>query len=567
MENIRIGPYRVVRELAEDRVGRVFEAVDRIGKKPVLIKKLRPEIANEPGAVTRLYAKAQTLALLNHEHIARLFGFIRRDDGIYLVMESVKGENLQTLLKEKGRLDVSVALAFFRQVLSAVEFAHRLGVIHGELKSANILVTDFARIKILDFALGIILASPDRSQSQDPGGVSVDARSDIYSLGGLLYEWIVGRAPCCPDKTKQRAEATPLPPSLLAPGIPPWLDVFLTRALANSPANRFQSVAAMSQAIDLALQGEIKKTTPRRRFFRINQRATSSPSRSVARKPGAMRARLAATWARRAVAAREKRAALLRDIRRGFAAINPAVPSKRVVFKARTYARQISAAIKPAPMRVKLALFKTSGITRKFIMQKRANTGAFWERASAVELTGWVKRARAELHEWARSARNFAPMKKAMNSFSENSLYRYFAIAILALSLMIETFIFTRAHTPPNLETSLPPASRSHKTQTPAIPVIGITRLSADHEKTEPQAKIDKPTAKRQRNSDKLITANKDPHYQALDSKRTVTYRLPRETDNHILGPYPQEGRVAEAPRRITETNPTKTQLNVTWEN
>ena len=111
-----IGPYKIVRELPQDRVGRVYEAVDATGKKHYQIKSLRPEVAGEPVLVTRLYTEAQTLALLNHEHIARLFGFIRRDDGIYLVMEFVEGENLKEILRCKGRLDSAVALAFFRQI-------------------------------------------------------------------------------------------------------------------------------------------------------------------------------------------------------------------------------------------------------------------------------------------------------------------------------------------------------------------------------------------------------------------------------------------------------------------
>ena len=108
-----IGPYKVIREIAEDRLGRVFEAVDATRKKHVIIKALRPETASRPEVVSRLYSKAETLALLNHPQIARLLGFIRENEKLYLVMEFVEGESLRSILKERGRLDPNLALAIF----------------------------------------------------------------------------------------------------------------------------------------------------------------------------------------------------------------------------------------------------------------------------------------------------------------------------------------------------------------------------------------------------------------------------------------------------------------------
>ena len=262
-----IGPYEILRELPEDRVGRVYLATDRAKKKAVLVKAVRKEMAEEPEILTRLYSQAETLALLSHEHIARLFGFIRREDGLYLVMEHVEGQNLQSLLKEKGRLEIAVALAFFKQILSAVMYAHRLGVVHGDLKASNVIIRDFGRVKVLDFAVAAIFGNPALAKAGDGSvrymspeqldGAPVDVRSDIYSLGILLYELIVGRAPFAETASTEsalRRRSTPLLPSLLVPTVPAWLDSFIVRALAPAPAERFWSVAAMSQAIGAAVE-------------------------------------------------------------------------------------------------------------------------------------------------------------------------------------------------------------------------------------------------------------------------------------------------------------------------
>jgi serine/threonine protein kinase len=592
MEVSRIGPYRILRELAEDKVGRVFQAVDSTGKKTVLVKRLRPEIVSQPEVISRLYSKAETLALLNHEHIARLFGFISRDDGIYLVIESVQGENLQTFLKEKGRLGIAVSLAYFRQILSAVEFAHRLGVIHGELKPANIVVTDFGRIKVLDFAIWTILGNPDPAgpkpctarymSPEQLSGDAIDARSDIYSLGILLHELIVGDPPftsASPDElAKKRAESTPLAPSLLVPKVPPWLDAFLLRAVALSPAHRFQSVSLMSRALDHALDAEVRKTSPKRGAFRLGRRLERDPYAAAAsRNPvEKLRGRLKAALIQRVNPGREKRARSHRGIKRRLEAINPVARCKRGASKLQACARRISSALKPVPIR--LSADKASIL--KLIRQKRASATDFIRRgAAAVDPAHPVKRGRAELRAWARSATKelkllqghwrslSAALTKALNTLSENGVKRYVVIAILLLSLAIETFFFGGVNTLLSPDSNSPPVNSNGVAQTLVDPDADTTPLTASDEKGEPETKIAKPTAKRPRSFDTPIAGVRDAHHQALDSKRTVTYRTPREADTQAQRLYGQEARVTEPSRRGTENNMTKTQLNVTWEN
>ncbi|HKY09924.1 MAG TPA: serine/threonine-protein kinase, partial [Candidatus Binatia bacterium] len=258
----RLGPYTVVREMAEDRFGQVFEAIDTTRRKRVVIKSLRHDGASRPEIASRLYSEAQTLALLNHPHIARLFGFIRVNNKLYLVMEFVEGESLRAILRERGRLHPNLALAIFQRIVSGVKFAHELGVIHGELKSSSVMVANFAQIKILDFAIAPILGNlklDNAPRASSPylapeliSGQSADVRTDIFSLGVLLYETIAGKVPFSGNaEDVHRVSITP--PSTLARNCPGWLDEFLLRSLAPLPGERFQSVAAMCQFMAQAM--------------------------------------------------------------------------------------------------------------------------------------------------------------------------------------------------------------------------------------------------------------------------------------------------------------------------
>jgi serine/threonine protein kinase len=264
--DIQIGPYRTIREIGQDSTGQTFEAVDETNRK-VVLKYLRPEAAN-PHTLARLQSEAKTLALLNHPHIARLFGFVRRDERTYLVMEFLEGKTLESILKEHGRFDPIVALGFFHQIISTVSYAHKLGVIHGNLGSSSILMTNAGMAKILDFPLMHILRGTGQAGSM-PGtfrhmspeqikGYPADARSDIYGLGMLLYELVVGKGPFeyveSEKRLRTQLEPIPVPPSVIVPNIPKWIDGFVLRAIASSPADRFQSTNAMARAMKLPIK-------------------------------------------------------------------------------------------------------------------------------------------------------------------------------------------------------------------------------------------------------------------------------------------------------------------------
>ena len=259
----QIGPYKITREVACDPIAHTLEAVDQDSNKRVTLKHFSSETLNSD-ALQRLYSEANTLALLNHPHIGRIFGFVRNDTGVYLVMEFLEGETLEAWLKKQISDRPDVALDLFGQIISAIGFAHDRGVIHGCLKPSSILVSDLGVAKVVDFPLALILRNFDGPDSrlvsrrhispEQIRGEHPDARSDIYSLGMLLYEAIVGKRPFdiygqSDDEILRAQEVIPAPPSLFLADIPKWLDDFLLCALAPSRSSRFQSIKAMSQAM------------------------------------------------------------------------------------------------------------------------------------------------------------------------------------------------------------------------------------------------------------------------------------------------------------------------------
>jgi serine/threonine protein kinase len=601
-----IGPYEILRELPEDRVGRVYLATDRAKKKVVLVKSVRTEMAEEPEILTRLYSQAETLALLSHEHIARLFGFVRREDGLYLVMEHVEGQNLQSLLKEKGRLEIAVALAFFKQILSAVMYAHRLGVVHGDLKASNVIIRDFGRVKVLDFAIAAIFGNPDLAKARDGSlrymspeqidGAPVDVRSDIYSLGILLYELIVGRAPfveTASTESAMRRRSTPLLPSLLVPTVPAWLDAFILRALAPAPAERFWSVAAMSQAMGAAVERHaLRASHPSRvsRSERLAQAAAKQRAHSILQPQSSKGSGV--TVARAAMLAHQKRAALVAFTSRCGTALNP-TPSVRCWCQgARAHSRTIGTTLKSrcrtvlgTPAAVVSAL--RLGLAAATRCASAAAHGALRLASRCSSRCGEDLR---QLHSRLHGLREHA--YRTGEALSETGWKRYAVLATVLSAVLIETFVFNGANT--LFYSEIPPPSAATRVGTmPALPPSETpsARVALANPEPPSESKVikrtnpnptrgnDKPPdgggRRQSRSLDRPVPTQSDrsvvaqvetPHNEALISRRTVTYRMPR-ADAEIGRPRPQEARLYEPAKRSAENAGSKLQLNVKWEN
>ena len=206
-----VGNYRLVEKLGEGGVGTVYLGVDVMLERKVAIKMLLPEIASQQDIVERFRAEAVTLARLNHPSIATLFNFFCEGNQYYMVMEYVPGRTLETVIREMGALRVDLAVAVMSKALDGIEHAHELGVLHRDLKPANIMLMDSGGVKVMDFGIARLLGAARMTRSgrivgtleylapERVRGQEGDLRSDLYSMGIVLYEMLTGRLPFTSD--------------------------------------------------------------------------------------------------------------------------------------------------------------------------------------------------------------------------------------------------------------------------------------------------------------------------------------------------------------------------------
>jgi len=607
MVDSSIGPYKIIREIAEDSVGQVFEAVDPTRNKRVAIKYVRPETASRPEIVPRLYAEAKTLALLNHPHIERLLGFVRRDDRLYLVMEFVEGETLEAVLKRNGRLQPNVALAFFHQIASAVGFAHRLGVIHGDLKPSNIMLTKLGMIKILDFATAPILGSPDPAgprigtvrymSPEQIRGDPADVRSDIYSLGVLLYELIVGNVPYDSDSDevilRAQTEARPLRASVLVPNSPKWIDAFLLRALAESRSNRFQSITAMAHAMEVQIKAPAASAAPKRRSVWRQRCAhwVSSVSDPILITRNLMFDSFTVFLASVMKMCRRLYALNSRAKRVAVETYNPTIWLKGAsvwrmrcadclssVFNSTLTAGNRIFESLTAPFAGAMKIGR-----QKYNLDSRANRLVI-ETKNPMNGTKRVAIWRQRCAGWALSVSNsilttrnrvFEPLKETLVRASEIGWKKYALVAFLLVSVTLESFFFGGANIllVPNYmlrpSTTLDDAVDSMLARVKQDPIIS----PSDNSK-EPQAMVVKPINERPKAPKQQLTSPARSKNQPDASQWTTIDRARRSfvrsaAEKQTILATVKEPSVSEpiVSTRNAENNPAKTQLNIKWEN
>ena len=255
----------------------VYRARDIRLDRMVAIKTLRTDLARDQTFQARFRREAQSAASLNNPSIVAVYDTGEdMSTGVpvpYIVMEYVDGRTVRDLLIEGHRLLPQRALEIISGVLRALEYSHQAGIVHRDIKPGNVMVTRNGDIKVMDFGIARAMSDTQATMTQtaqvigtaqylspeQARGERVDARSDLYSTGCLMYELLTGRPPFTGDSpvaiAYQHVRENPVPPSRLDPDMPPWADAIVLRAMAKSPNDRYQSAAEMQADIQRAASG------------------------------------------------------------------------------------------------------------------------------------------------------------------------------------------------------------------------------------------------------------------------------------------------------------------------
>src|SRR5919204_1419842 len=250
------GRYRLTAPLGEGGMSTLWRAVDQQLDREVAVKILRPQYSADPGFAARFRQEARSAASLSHPNIVSVYDYGTDPNGDiqYIVMELVEGRDLASVLHDRGRVSTDDATQVAIAVASALEAAHRRGIVHRDVKPGNILITEEGDVKVTDFGIaravseasmtvtGTTLGSVHYFSPEQARGDEVTGRSDVYALGIVLYEMLAGRRPFEGDSAAgvalKRLTEDPPPPSEFQP-VPAGLEAIILRALARDPAQRF----------------------------------------------------------------------------------------------------------------------------------------------------------------------------------------------------------------------------------------------------------------------------------------------------------------------------------------
>ena len=259
--NRQIGQYRVLSELGTGGMGVVYRAVDVLLEREVAIKRLRSEYAASSSVMDRFRKEAQLQAKLNHPNIAQLYTLVQDGDSLCIVMELVDG----TVLRNFMPLPWQGALPVILQVLEALDYAHRRGVLHRDVKPENIVIDREGTVKVMDFGIAHALGAARMTRERVVVGTleymspervlnrEMDQRSDLYSVGVLLFEMLCGRLPFEGESEyellRSQVEAEPPPLRQIVPGVPEFVEAAVRRALEKDSRNRYPFCADMATAL------------------------------------------------------------------------------------------------------------------------------------------------------------------------------------------------------------------------------------------------------------------------------------------------------------------------------
>ena len=268
-EKILANRYRLTEQIGMGGMAIVYRAVDLRTGHNVAVKVLRPEYNEDSEFISRFQREAEAASKMTHHNIVNLLDVGMDGESRYLVMEYVQGKTLKTVIQERGKLSPALAGQIAIRILSALEHAHRNGIVHRDIKPQNILVHADGHIKVADFGIAriadsstltkgdMVMGSVHYFSPEQARGEGANATSDIYSTGIVLYEMLTGRVPYDGENTvavaMQHLHAQPVPIQNIAPDVPPAVVRVCMKAMEKNPAMRYQSARDMAADLRAAL--------------------------------------------------------------------------------------------------------------------------------------------------------------------------------------------------------------------------------------------------------------------------------------------------------------------------
>ena len=296
-EKILANRYRLTEQIGMGGMAIVYRAVDLRTGHNVAVKVLRPEYNEDSEFIGRFQREAEAASKMTHHNIVNLLDVGMDGDNRYLVMEYVQGKTLKSVIQERGKLNPALAGQIAIRILSALEHAHRNGIVHRDIKPQNILVHADGHIKVADFGIARIANSSTLTKGdnvmgsvhyfspEQARGEGANATSDIYSTGIVLYEMLTGRVPYDGDNpvavAMQHLHAAPIPIQNLAPDVPPALVRVCMKAMEKNPALRYQTARDMAADIRLALENR-----PERQAFPVKEFEVLQPKPQIKEENG-----------------------------------------------------------------------------------------------------------------------------------------------------------------------------------------------------------------------------------------------------------------------------------------
>lgn len=257
--------YRIIKIIGAGGMAVVFEAFDTVLHRTIAIKMLKEDTMSDAVAVKRFVNESKAISMVSHPNIVKIYDLSVKDDCKYITMERIYGITLKKHMNKKGALSLKETLSYSEQILRALEHAHSMGIIHRDIKPQNIMLLENGRVKVADFGIAklpnaetitmtdqaigtVFYISPEQASSKP-----IDPRSDLYSLGILMYEMITGKLPFTGDNpvavALMQVTHQPQPPRELNPNIPVGLEQIIMRAIEKNPERRFQNANQMMRQI------------------------------------------------------------------------------------------------------------------------------------------------------------------------------------------------------------------------------------------------------------------------------------------------------------------------------